>query len=180
MADAEKTRSQPSFRGSCACGRLNYQCSSAPRESTTACHCVTCRKLAGGPYQAFSHVTAESLTYFDQKEHLRYEGLPKDNIGGIVYLRLSKAAERAFCASCYTPLAMRYKHQPGIVAVALGSIDEDSISSSHVKKLLGLDSHIFTSQKAWWMDFAKDDLPKHERFPGSFEEDLKARCENAL
>lgn len=177
MADSEKITSAPEaqFKGSCACGRITYTCSSPPKDgSTTACHCVTCRKLSGGPFQAFAHVESKSLTYFDKQAHLRHEGLPRDNMGGIVYLRLSPVGERAFCKSCNTPLAMRYKHEPENVGVALGSIDEDSISNSSVRDMLQLDQHIFTSQKAFWVGIEKDGVPKFERFTGGFEEDMAA------
>lgn len=70
------------FKGSCACGRITYACYEVPRMAS-ACHCVICRKLGGGPFQAFADVGAKSITLYDNKDSLRYEGLPKDDIGGI-------------------------------------------------------------------------------------------------
>lgn len=172
MTDPEKADTQPEtqLRGSCACGRLTYACSSLPAANdTTACHCVNCRKLSGGPYQAYADVASKSVTFFDNEEHLRYEGLPKDNMGGIVFVRLSAAGERAYCGSCYSPLAMRYKNEPGVTGLTLGSVDEGSIVDSRVRSALSLKAHIFTSQKAWWFEL-KDGIPVHERFSGCGKE----------
>ena len=137
-------------------------------------HCVTCRKLSGGPYQAFADVESKSVTFYDNKEHLRYEGLPKDDIGGITFLRLSAVAERAFCAACHTPLAMRYRHHPELIGVTLGTVDNESVSEQKVKDALRPTGHIFVSQKAWWVDVEKDGIPVYDRFTGDFEQDMKA------
>ncbi|KAK4505441.1 hypothetical protein PRZ48_003404 [Zasmidium cellare] len=164
------------FRGSCACGRITYACSTPPKEGhTTACHCVTCRKISGGPFQAFAHVAAANLTFFDNQEHSRVEGLPKDDANGIVFRRLSPIGERAFCGSCSTSLAMRYKHQPQNVGVTLGTIDEDSVANPKVKDLLQIDQHIFMGQSVSWLHIDNDGVPKYARFTsGEFEEDMAA------
>lgn len=166
MSDPEKAdvQSKIQFRGSCACSRITYACASSPVD-TTACHCINCRKLSGGPFQAYADVASKTVTFFDNKEHLRYEGLPKDNIGGIVFVRLSTQGERAYCASCYSALAMRYKHEPEITGLTLGTVDESSIVEASVRSALCLKAHIFTSQKAWWFE-VKDGLPACERFSG--------------
>ncbi|CAK3809886.1 hypothetical protein CB0940_02810 [Lecanosticta acicola] len=180
MADPEKVPVAPAvqFKGSCACERITYHCTDTPKaDETGICHCVTCRKLSGGPYQAFTGVSAKSVTLFDQKEQLRYAGFPKDDIGGIMYLRFSQIGERSFCVSCYSPLAMRYKHRPDVVDLTLSSIDEDSIVGEDGKRSLRVSFHIFTSQKVSWIDIEKDGVPegrRHERFSKTFEEKLSA------
>lgn len=166
MTDTERSEPQPvtQFGGSCACRRMTYVCTTRPKaHKTTACHCVNCRKLSGGPYQAYLQVPSKSILLFDNEQHLRYEGLPKDNIGGIVFVCLSATGERAYCASCYSPLAMRFKHEPEVTSLTLGSVDEKSIVDSACKSALNLKAHIFISQKAWWCE-VEDDLPVHERF----------------
>lgn len=179
MANPEQSTTELSvqFKGSCACGRITYECFEAPLEgATNTCLCVTCRKLSGGPYQAFTDVNDQALVFFDQHAGSRYEGLPKDNIEGIFYVRLLKsgAAERAFCASCYTPLAMRYMHQPDVINVVLGSVDEESIETPEIREALKLKFHIFTSQRPFWCDIDSDGLPQHKRFMRNFEGDMKA------
>jgi hypothetical protein len=177
----------PTFKGSCACGRITYSSTEKPSD-ITLCHCITCRKISGGPYQAFAHVKNTSITLYDNKEHLRYEdGFPKDDIGGIEYLRLSKMGERAFCKTCHATLMMWYRHQDyataGGIGLAMGCIDEGSfVGDGEMEEALRPEKHIFVSQKAWWSDHVggKDGsgsgsgIPAHERFDGDFEEDMKA------
>ncbi|KAK5128951.1 hypothetical protein LTR85_000284 [Meristemomyces frigidus] len=173
--ESEKPTETPTiaFKGSCACKRMTYDCTHLPHK-VTACHCITCRKLSGGPFQAFADVPPRSVTFYDNREHLRYEGLPKDDFGGITFLRLSKVADRAFCASCNTPLAMRYAHEGGDFDLAIGSADEASLTSEEAKAVFKPKQHIFVSQRVWWYDIAKDGTPFYDRFPGTFEDDMKA------
>ncbi|KAK3648699.1 hypothetical protein LTR56_000972 [Elasticomyces elasticus] len=173
--DEKTTFSKPEaqFKGSCVCGRMTYECSEIPN-SVSACHCTLCRKLSGGPYQAFADVKSSSVTYYDNTEQLRYEGLPRDDIGGISFLRLSKIAERAFCADCHTPLAFRYKPLYDDTGIAMGSIDESSLHSKEMKDALKLQSHIFAGEKACWVDVEKDGIPIHKGFSETFEGTLEA------
>lgn len=131
----------------------------------------SCRKLSGGPFQAFADVTSNSLTFFDTKEDRRYEGVPKEKMGGgggiITTLHFSKVSDRAFCSSCYTPLWMRYEHKAGVVALALGAIDEGSMTDE-ARDAFRLSAHIFVSQKAWWCDVERDGVPLYDRFSKDF------------
>ena len=131
-------------------------------------------RLGGGPFQAFLDVVSKEVTFYDNKEHLRYEGLPKDSIGGITFLRLSKVGERAFCVDCYSPLAMRYYHEYETIGLTLATVDEETIKDEKVKEALKPVAHIFTSQNPWWYDSKMDGLPNHERFTGGFEQRMKA------
>ncbi|KAK3069130.1 hypothetical protein LTR53_012776 [Teratosphaeriaceae sp. CCFEE 6253] len=163
------------FTGSCACSRITYACTQLPT-ATQACHCVTCRKVSGGPYQAFADVQAASVTYHDHTSDLQFVGLPESDTGGLTILRLSGVAERAFCASCHSALAFRYPHKSrlsGGMGVTMGSIDEESLVSSEVREALRLRAHIFVSQKACWVEVAGDGVEVFERFSGGFEKDLR-------
>lgn len=160
------------FKGACACGRMTFDCLQIP-DKTQSCHCITCRKLSGGPYQTFADTASKKVIFIDHTEHLRYEGLPKDTIGGITFVNFSKAAERAFCATCYTPLAMRYRHNPEEIGLNLGCVEEASVQGEELRKALTPDMHIFTSQKAWWCDVEKDGVPCYDRFRGNYEEGMR-------
>ncbi|KAK3057335.1 hypothetical protein LTR09_001518 [Extremus antarcticus] len=175
MAPSEKLKEDNPiyFGGSCACGRITYESRCMPT-SSSACHCVTCRKLSGAAFQCFPDVSSKEVTFYDNKEHLRHEGLPKDDIGGLEFLRLSSAGERAFCVDCHTPLAMRYKHQPDVTGITLGSVDEQTILDERVKEALRPKARIFMEQNAWWFEPKDDGLRTHQRFGGSFEQDMKA------
>ncbi|KAI6909179.1 hypothetical protein KC318_g2211 [Hortaea werneckii] len=174
----EPTTSQPSipkapaFKGSCVCTRITLESSQFPK-SCSACYCISCQKLSGGPFQAYAETASDALTLYDNQEKLRYQGFPKDDIGGIAYLRLSELGERAYCVSCRTPLAMRYKHQPESTGIAMGCIDERSVKGEDARAAFRVEEHIFVGQKAWWYDI-NDDVPKYDRFSEGFEEDMKA------
>lgn len=161
------------FGGSCACGRMTYQCFTAPM-AVAVCHCITCRKLGGGSYQCFAVIEANKLVIHDSKNGSSLPGLPAKSECGIEFLQLSPFAERALCADCHTPFGMRYKHSPKTHSIALGSVDEDSIRDDKVRKALQPGFHIFTSQRAWWCKgIGEDGLRRCERFTGDFEQDIK-------
>jgi hypothetical protein len=200
MATTEKTVATSSvlFGGSCACGRITYESTVCNRDapllnyrliymllqamptSAQMCHCVTCRKIGGGVFQAFPDVPSKEVTFYDRKDHLRYEGLPRDSIGGITFLRLMAGAERAFCIDCHSELAMRYMHDPETVGVTIGTIDEHTIRDEDVKAALKPKSHIFASQNPWWFDITMDGLPLRDRFGGDYEERMNAWVDKNL
>lgn len=120
-----------------------------------------------------------SVTYYDHQESLRYEGLPRESLGGIQHLTLSDAAQRAYCVSCHTPLAMRYRNRMETMWICLGSVDEASLGGEEVRQALEVQQHIFVSQKVWWCRIDGDGVPRFERFEGSFEEDVAFPKEKA-
>ncbi|KAK6398679.1 hypothetical protein LTR65_000231 [Meristemomyces frigidus] len=124
--------------------------------------------------QTQRRIVSSSLTFYDNQENLRHEGLPQDDFGGITFLRLSKVAERAFCASCHAPLVMHYLHMGDGMDLTLGSVDEASLKDDEAKEAFKLKQHIFVSQKAWWYDVEKDGIPVHDRFTGAFDVTVKA------
>jgi hypothetical protein len=124
-------------------------------------------------HQVFSDVHAARLVLYDHKESLRYEGFPKDDMGGIKILRLSTVSERLFCIDCHSSLGMRYSIEPDSVSITLGSVDEGTIVSEEVRKGLTPFRHIFWSQKVFWFE-GNDGLLRFDRFPGTFEERLNA------
>ena len=160
------------FGGSCACGRIFFESSVLP-ERVHNCHCVTCRKISGGPYQSFADVGSKDVLFYDKQDSLRYDGLPVDNIGGIAFKRFSKSGERAFCRDCNSMFAMRYKHYPWLTGLTLGSLDEQTFENDAVAETLKPRMQIFSSQRIWWYDVGKDGLPCFERFSDDFEIKMK-------
>ena len=130
--------------------------------------------MGGGAFQAFADLISEQVTFYDKKERLCYEGLPKDSIGGITFLRLMKGAERAFCVDCYSELAMRYMHDYETIGITLGTVDEETIRDEKVNEALKPRSHIFGSQNPWWYNIGQDGLPIRDRFGGDYEERMNA------
>ncbi len=184
MSDPETRKSADTtilFGGSCACGRITYTSMSLPANSWI-CHCVTCRKLSGAQYQNFLEVKAKGIIFYDQKENLRYEGLPQNDIGGIVFLKFSKIAHRAFCVDCKSSLAMRYlqEYEEAIIYPTLGTVDEATVKDDKVRQALKPSVHIFASQAPSWDDhcIGKDGLPMYQRFGELLDVALKAWEEN--
>lgn len=171
--DEKPSKSSVLYGGSCACGRITYESSTQP-EDFSCCHCITCRKLSGAPYIPFVAANSKEVLFFDNISALKYEGLPVDSIGGIEIGRRSKEADRAFCHDCHSQLAMRYNKQQARISLCVGTIDEDSISKQEVKEGLRPTEHIFISQKCSWSQPSRDGIPCYDRFPGNFEQDLKA------
>ncbi len=75
--------------GRCQCGAVTFTATLA-KDTVTACHCNTCRRMYAGPYMA---VDAASLDFAD--------GAP------VTVYNSSEWATRSFCASCGTTLAWR-------------------------------------------------------------------------
>lgn len=160
----------PLFTGTCACARITYT-STSPPTNTTTCFCTTCRKLSGSTSQTFTHIPSKSLTLYDNTSSLRYEGLPKDDIGGIEFLRLSKFAERAVCASCRAPLAMRYLVEEGSVGVVVGSVDSEGVGEEAARGLRA-EKAIFTGSAPAWVDVSALGVRSYERWGDGFQEEV--------
>lgn len=79
--------------GSCLCGAVTIK-STAPMETFCACHCVMCRKWAGGPYMEVE--CADGIT-IEGGEH-------------ITNYNSSEWAERGFCKQCGSHLYYHLKN----------------------------------------------------------------------
>jgi hypothetical protein len=123
--------------GGCLCGAIRYQISAEPR-SADYCHCSMCRRAAGAPVVARLTVANDSFAWTTGKPAV-YRSSPK--------------AERCFCPTCGTQLALR--DEPNYLDVTLVSLDTpEAVRPSY---------HIWTESRIGWFDTA-DDLP---RYPGS-------------
>jgi hypothetical protein len=120
--------------GGCLCGAVRYRISAAPR-SADYCHCRMCRRAAGAPVVARVVVTISSFAWTRAQP--------------AVY-RSSQRAERFFCPTCGTPLALR--DEPDFLDVTLATLDDpEVIRPSH---------HIWAASQIEWLDIA-DDLPRY-------------------
>ena len=68
----------------------------------------------------------------------------------------SENTTKFFCSRCGSPLVSLRKNQPGVVAVALGTLNEDPGR--------GPEFHIFVGSKAPWHRIL-DDLPQYDEWP---------------
>ncbi|MEM9634891.1 MAG: GFA family protein [Pseudomonadota bacterium] len=76
------------MRGSCLCGRVNYEILCTPRQ-VVGCHCNQCRKSSG-------HYVAATQA---PREMLKIEGL-----SNITWFQSSETARRGFCSTCGSQL----------------------------------------------------------------------------
>lgn len=120
--------------GSCLCGAVSYA-TSADFEMSGNCHCNTCKKITGGPFEAFAIIDAQSFELNSGEKNL-------------VQYKISPKAKKNFCGVCGTPIYNQHRHTPGKVIVHIGSLDDPSI----VKPTFNL--HCDTMLE-WVLDLAK-------------------------
>ena len=96
-----------------------------------------CRRHSGAPALAFVHFPASAFAWT--------RGAPQ-------WYRSSRYAERGFCASCGSTVAMREDVLADRVQICVGSMDDPGAAS--------IDDHVWTSEQLAW--FRIDDrLPRH-------------------
>ncbi len=93
--------------GGCLCGAVRYTVSEVARETCT-CHCRMCQKQSGAPFMGF--VTAERQALSLSGEVRRY--------------RSSGFATRGFCPICGSALTFEYDHEPALVGLTVGTLDD--------------------------------------------------------
>jgi hypothetical protein len=96
-------------KGGCACGKVRFEASGEPYRAGV-CHCMTCRKVHGAPFNFFVVFPIEAVkiegegTSFASSEHGR----------------------RYSCKACGAPVYSHYDHQDEIDLYG-GSFDEPSL-----------------------------------------------------
>lgn len=139
------------FRGSCACGNIQYTSTALP-DVLVNCNCSQCRKISGAPYLTFAAVPVKSLSWSTPPSAFRF----------------SDIAQRGFCPLCGSSLTMAYHCQPERISVAAGTIDETSVHGNLPKPSM----HIFLKEKAGWFQLPEDGLDRWEEFSTPFQEKL--------
>lgn len=92
--------------GGCACGAVRFEARRAPYR-VGLCHCLTCRKVHGAPFNAFAVYPVEAVTIS----------------GRTGRFRTGATGQRFFCRSCGSPI---YSRDTGSdeIELHLGSFDE--------------------------------------------------------
>ncbi|OOO05990.1 glutathione-dependent formaldehyde-activating GFA [Aspergillus oryzae] len=120
--------------GTCACEHITYTASVLPTKLTN-CHCTTCRKQSGGPYQTWALFSATSITWTHEEPTQR---------------RSSDFATRGFCPRCGSSISMVYDLEPGGLYIAAGTIDDlDRVVPKPC-------AHFFVKEKAAWFQLPND------------------------
>lgn len=127
MSDTKQT--QVKIGGSCACGKVRFTAKSAPTD-TTYCYCTQCRKSSGAPFIAFTDF---------RKDQIEWLGPPDE-------WKSSSIAQRTYCSTCSSCIAMLYNAYPDDIWITLGCIDEGI-------ELVPKVAHcIFVSEKPEWAE----------------------------
>ena len=131
-----------SYTGSCACGAIRYAIEGSLGRIVN-CHCSRCRKWHGAAFRTRVAVAVSDFKWTAGE-------------GVLSVWRPSANSTKIFCSRCGSPLVSSRKNQPGVVAVALGTLDSDPGR--------GPEFHIFVGSKAPWHEIL-DDLPQFEEWP---------------
>jgi|SRR6185369_4151905 len=126
------------IRGSCLCKRVKFEIRGKLGRASY-CHCSMCRKATGSAFGVYASVRIENLKIVSGAET-------------IMRYRSSPGVERTFCARCGSTLQFVSEKTPGIVEVALGTLDDDPGTS--------VPRHIYAASKAPWHEIT-DGQPQY-------------------
>jgi hypothetical protein len=138
------------IKGSCACGRIQYQTQAKPL-CMVACHCATCQQVSGGPYLGFTAFETKDLEWTQQPD----------------IWQKSDIATRGHCKTCGSAMTMQYFFNTDRIGICLGSV------TSADPALPPLEEHIFIEEKAPYFVFADDGAKRCEGFPPEDADKIK-------
>lgn len=125
-------------QGGCACGAVRYEVHGEP-ERVGLCHCMTCRKRHGAPFNAFAVFRAERVM-----------------VGGeIAVWASSEHGRRHGCAACGSPILWT-DDLGSEVELHLGGLDQPSRFEPQYE--------IWTSRRESWL--RPLDVPQYEQNGG--------------
>ena len=101
------------FEGGCRCGKVRYECTSAPMVSLH-CHCRDCQYASGG---AFSTIVVVATNALEMKGELS---------GFTVTADSGNQLTRKFCPNCGTPILSELHSQPNLMVLKAGTLDDPS------------------------------------------------------
>ena len=96
--------------GGCLCGKARYSIDIADGYVGN-CHCVTCRRHSGAPYETYITVPAGQFQWASEP---------------VGYVQTGKTSGRFFCKDCGTPLSFVSDDEPDTVNITVGTIDDPS------------------------------------------------------
>lgn len=115
--------------GRCLCGFVKYR-AGGEISSRVHCHCSQCRRAGGAVAATWVTVRLDCFAFT--------EGEPA------IY-KSSVQAERRFCPRCGGPLTFWSGKDPGVIDIAVGTLDkpgDDAVKPDH---------HVWTSSRLSWL-----------------------------
>jgi hypothetical protein len=132
------------FTGQCMCGKVRYECSTAPIAMGN-CHCRDCQRATGTAFAAAILVPRDAVTITGEVKYYEVTG----DSGGIV--------GRGFCPICGSRL-FSHPPVPELMGIMAGSLDDPGEFQPSV------DCYAASAQP--W-DYMNPDLPKFDKIPSS-------------
>jgi hypothetical protein len=131
--------------GRCLCGKAGYSITGDIGQ-VTHCHCAMCRKVHGAAFGTYATVQRSDFQWTS---------------GGdlVVPYRSSEGVDRLFCRECGSTLQVRYKSEPDVLYVTMGTIEGDPGCRP--------EAHIFAGSIAPWYEIA-DDLPQFDTWTDQY------------
>lgn len=96
--------------GGCLCGNARYSIDVEGGEVGN-CHCITCRKHSGAPYETYISVPLDSFKWLAE---------PKG------YIKTGDNSGRQFCKDCGTPLSFASEGSPDEASITVATLDDPS------------------------------------------------------
>ncbi len=132
----------PTYTGSCACSAIQYRID-GDLGRIVNCHCERCRKWHGAAFRTRVALREQDFTWTSGEQLLsRWDS--------------SEKITKTFCSRCGSSLVSYQKHQPLVIGLALGTLNEDPGRKPEF--------HIFVRFKAPWHEIT-DDLPRYDEWP---------------
>ena len=103
-------------RGGCMCGKTRYKVSGESVGGMFYCHCNDCKKQTGSSFKIVAGFLAEHFSFEDDSHVKTY----------VTVGDTGKDVNRVFCGNCGSPLYSTTDLVPGIVMVAIGTLDDAS------------------------------------------------------
>ena len=131
---------ETTITGGCQCGGVRYRITGEP-VMTAICHCTMCRRAHAAPAVAWAMFHEAQVSFV--------QGQPR------LYAS-SEDGRRGFCETCGTQISFAASYIPGLVDIAIGSLDDPGRIVPQF--------HYWHSRHLPWAEFA-DTLPRHAQFP---------------
>ena len=131
------------LRGSCLCGAVRFEITE-PFLFVSHCHCVTCKRLAGGVGTTSGRARTDTIRILEGAERIRTY-VPEEG------------SAKSFCTNCGSNLFGGGWPDSELCAVRIPALD----SGFDAKP----EAHIFVRSVAPWEMLPEDGLPRHEVRP---------------
>ncbi|TXL73859.1 GFA family protein [Vineibacter terrae] len=126
--------------GGCQCGAIRYRIT-GEAAFAAVCHCAMCRRAHAAPSVAWAMFEESQVRFVADR--------PKTYAS-------SAEAQRGFCPACGTQICFTASFIPGLIDIAIGSLDQPETLSPTL--------HYWDSRRLPWVHIG-DDWPRFPELP---------------